>query len=101
MNEAEIINRVEEKREKIIELLAALVKIPSLTREEWDAQKFVAEYLRNVGLKVDIWEPDIKELFDKYPDVALYPSHWQHDLILPYQDLPSYGDPVSLGRWIS
>jgi hypothetical protein len=34
MNEAEIINRVEEKREKIIELLATLVKIPSLTGEE-------------------------------------------------------------------
>ena len=98
MIETRIIDKVEEKREKIIELLATLVKIPSLTGEEGEAQGFVAEYLKNIGLKVDVWEPDIKELFDKYPDVAQYPSHWQHDLILPYQDLPSYSDLVKSGK---
>ena len=95
---AKIIDKVEEKKEKIIELLATLVKIPSLTGEERDAQEFVAGYLKNLGLKVDVWEPDIKELFDRYPDVAQYPSHWQHDLILPYQNLPSYVDLVKSGK---
>ena len=98
MLEAKIIDKVEEKKEKIIELLATLVKIPSLTGEERDAQEFVAGYLKNLGLKVDVWEPDIKELFDRYPDVAQYPSHWQHDLILPYQNLPSYVDLVKSGK---
>ena len=98
MLEAKIIDKVEEKQEKIIELLATLVKIPSLTGEERDAQEFVAGYLKNLGLKVDVWEPDIKELFDRYPDVAQYPSHWQHDLILPYQNLPSYVDLVKSGK---
>ncbi len=98
MIETKIIDKVEGKRGKIVELLTKLVKIPSLTGEEGDAQEFVACYLRNLGLKVDLWEPDVKELFDKYPDVAQYPSHWQHDLILPYQDLPSYEDLVKSGK---
>ncbi len=98
MIERKIINKVEEKREKIIELLATLVKIPSLTGDELKAQEFVAAYLRDLGLKVALSEPDIKELFEKYPDVAQYPSHWLHDLILPYQDLPSYGDLVKSGK---
>ena len=98
MNEIDIINKVEEKRQKIIELLAALVRIPSLTGEEMEAQKFVARYLRNLGLKADLWEPDIKELFEKYPHVAQYPSHWLHDLILPYQDLPNYVDLFKSGK---
>jgi acetylornithine deacetylase len=98
MVEEKIMNKVEEKGQKSIELLAKLVKIPSLTGEEGDAQQFVAGYLENLGLKVDLWEPDVKELFDKYPDVAQYPSHWQHDLIVPYQDLPSYGDLVKSGK---
>jgi len=49
-------------------------------------------------IKVDVWEPDIKELFDKYPDVAQYPSHWQHDLILPYQNFPTYSNLVQSGK---
>jgi acetylornithine deacetylase len=97
MIETKIIDKVEGKREKIVEVLAKLVRIPSLTGEEGDAQEFVAGYLKNLELKVDFWEPDVKELFDKYPDVAQYPSHWQHDLIVPYQDLPSYGDLVKSG----
>jgi acetylornithine deacetylase len=37
-------------------------------------------------------------LFEKYPLVAQYSSHWQHDLIWPYEDLPSYGDLVGSGK---
>ena len=98
MIEEKIISRVEGKREKIIELLAELVKIPSLTGEELKAQEFVAAYLRDLGLKVDLWEPDTKQLFEKYPDVAQYPSHWLHDLILPYQALPGYEDLLNSGK---
>ena len=92
--EQSILAKVEEKKAKSIELLAALVRIPSPTGEESAAQEFIAEYLGNLGLHVECWEPDVKALFDKYPHVAQYPSHWQHDLILPYQDLPTYEDLI-------
>lgn len=85
-----IINRVQEKREGIIKLLSDLIKIPSMTGEERDAQEFVAKQYTAMGLDVDVWEPDVKELFDKFPYIAQYPSHWEHDFILPYQDLPTY-----------
>ncbi len=92
MLEVKIIDKVEEKREKIVELLATLVKIPSLTGEEGEAQSFVANQYKEMNLEVDVWEPDVEELFNKFPEVAQYPSHWKHDLILPYQNLPSYKD---------
>jgi acetylornithine deacetylase len=85
-----IINRVQGKREEIIKLLSDLIQIPSTTGEEGDAQEFVAKQYREMGLDVDVWEPDVKELFDKFPYIAQYPSHWEHDFILPYQDLPTY-----------
>ena len=97
MIEKRIIDKVEEKTEEIIALLSKLVKIPSLTGEEGKAQGFVEEYLKDIGLEVDAWEPDIEELFSKYPEAAQYPSHWEHDLILPYQNMPTYADLVKTG----
>ncbi len=88
--DAKIAAKAEEKAGKIVDLLGELVRIPSLTGEEGKGQEFVAGYLRGLGLEVDQWEPDIKELFHKFPDVAQYPTHWQHDLILPYETLPTY-----------
>jgi acetylornithine deacetylase len=96
--EDRILAKAETKRAKAIEVLASLVKIPSLTGEELAAQEFVAQYLNDLGLNVDLWEPDVKELFEKYPDVAQYPSHWQHDLILPYHRLPRYEDLIQSGK---
>ena len=90
--EDRIIKKVEEKRDEIIDLLRALIKIPSMTGDEGKAQEFVAEQYRRMKLNVDIWEPDVEELFNKFPEVAQYPSHWEHDLILPYHDLPTYQD---------
>ncbi|MFQ6079220.1 MAG: M20/M25/M40 family metallo-hydrolase, partial [Thermodesulfobacteriota bacterium] len=98
MTEEKIISRAAGKQEKVVELLKELVKIPSLTGEELKAQEFVAAYLGRLGLEVDLWEPDVKELFEKYPDVAQYPSHWLHDLILPYEDLPSYEGLLKSGK---
>ena len=28
-------------------------------------------------------------MFAAFPHIAQYPTHWQHDLILPYADLPT------------
>ena len=92
--EDRIIAKVEEKRDEIIDLLKALIKVPSMTGEEGKAQDIVAKQYRKMKLDVDVWEPDVEELFKKFPEVAQYPSHWKHDLVLPYHDLPNYQDLI-------
>ncbi len=77
-------------REESVAALAALVRIPSLTGEEGKAQAHVAALLKDLGAETVVAEPDIAKLFDRFPRIAQYPTHWQHDLILPYAELPSY-----------
>lgn len=45
-----------------------------------------------LGLSVDVFEPDVKELFEKYPDVAQYPTSWEPelDLVIPITDVCTY-----------
>ena len=74
------------------------MRIPSRTGEEGEAQEFLAKYLKNLGLKVEMWEPDVEKLFQKFPEHAQYPSHWQQDLILPYSEKPTYTDLVKSGK---
>jgi acetylornithine deacetylase len=90
--EEKILATVEKKRGEIIELLTALIRIPSTTGEEREAQDFLAKQYRDMKLDVEVWEPDVEELFNKFPDVAQYPSHWEYDLVLPYHELPTYED---------
>jgi acetylornithine deacetylase len=73
-----------------IESLSALVRIQSLTGEEGAAQAFMAERLHEIGANVTAAEPDVAQFFSRFPDIAQYPTHWQHDLILPYDTLPTY-----------
>ena len=77
-------------RDRSTTALADLVRIPSLTGEEGEAQARVADILRGIGASVDVREPDIELIFDRFPEIAQYPTHWQHDLILPYQELPTH-----------
>ncbi|MDQ3026803.1 MAG: M20/M25/M40 family metallo-hydrolase [Pseudomonadota bacterium] len=77
-------------RDRSIEALAEIVRIPSLTGEEGAAQARVAELLGAMGAKVESREPDVALIFERFPNVAQYPTHWQHDLILPYEELPTY-----------
>ncbi len=77
-------------REESVEALAALVRVPSLTGEEGAAQRHVAARLRDLGAEVSLLEPDIAALFARFPNIAQYPTHWRHDLILPYAELPTY-----------
>ena len=76
--------------EESIGALAALVRIPSLTGEEGRAQAHLRELLEELGAEVLVAEPDVPAMFERFPDVAQYPTHWQHDLILPYAELPSW-----------
>lgn len=76
--------------EESIGKLADLVRIPSLTGEEGEAQLLVQRYLSEIGADIRTHEPDIEQLFASFPHIAQYPTHWQHDLILPYEELPSF-----------
>ena len=76
--------------ERSVAALAEFVRIPSLTGEEGEAQDFLAGKLRALGAAVDLTEPDVEAMFAAFPHIAQYPTHWQHDLILPYADLPTY-----------
>jgi acetylornithine deacetylase len=78
-------------RSRSIDRLAELVRIPSLTGEEGAAQAHVAAMLDSLGAETIAEEPDIPALFERFPAIAQYPTHWEHDLILPYGDLPTYG----------
>src|SRR5438552_18822392 len=70
--------------------LRDLVRIRSLTGEEGPAQQHVAGLLRGLGGEITLAEPDVADMFRRFPDVAQYPTHWQHDLILPYAELPTF-----------
>ena len=80
----------ERNRARSIETLAEIVRIPSLTGEEGEAQARVAAMLRGMGGEVEAIEPDVRLIFERFPNVAQYPTHWQHDLILPYEELPTH-----------
>lgn len=84
------LNLARSRTERSVESLAALVRIRSLTGEEGAAQAHMARLLQVLGAEVTCEEPDVQQLFQRYPQVAQYPTHWQHDLILPYAHLPSY-----------
>ena len=77
-------------REESVAALSDLVRIPSLTGEEGEAQAHVGACLHDLGAECIVAEPDIAKLFERYPQIAQYPTHWKHDLILPYAQLPTY-----------
>jgi acetylornithine deacetylase len=97
--EIKILSMVDEKRDEIIETMKTFVKIPSRTGEEGEAQKAQAGILEEMGLEVDVWEPDVKELLEKYPDIAQYPSRWEPelDLVLQFPDKCTFEQLVSSG----
>ncbi|HMO28930.1 M20/M25/M40 family metallo-hydrolase [Enterovirga sp.] len=78
------------QQERSIGRLAEWVRIPSLTGEEGAAQAHMRAWMEAAGADIHQSEPDVEAMFAAYPDVAQYPTHWQHDLILPYADLPSF-----------
>jgi acetylornithine deacetylase len=84
------LDRAAGNRERSVAALAELVRIPSLTGEEGRAQQHMADALRRIGAEVTVAEPDVRAMFAAFPAVAQYPTHWQHDLILPYERLPTY-----------
>lgn len=57
-----VLNRIERDREEILGFLQKLISIPSVTGNEKDIQEFIGRKLDDMGLSLDVWEPDINEL---------------------------------------
>ena len=83
---------VDENRDFLIDELKQFIRIPSLTGYEGEAQKFIKSQYEKLGMEVDVFEPDIKELFEKYPEVAQFPTSHEPELelIIDTPDICTY-----------
>lgn len=90
---------VDANREMLIEELKTFLRIPSLTGHEGKAQEYMKAQYEKLGLEVDVFEPDVKELFEKYPEVAQYPTSWEPelDLVIRYPDICTYDQWLNSG----
>ena len=61
-----LIQIIEQNRDKAVELLRNMISIPSVTGDEAAIQKYLASYMADIGLDVDMWETDWDEL-KKHP----------------------------------
>jgi len=62
-----VLMAVDKNRDELIGFLRKLVSIPSVTGNEYEIQSYIADFLKDrLGIKVDVWEPDLEEL-KKHP----------------------------------
>ena len=61
-----ILDEIDANREKAIKFLQEMVAIPSVTGDEGKIQAFLANYMKKIGLEVDMWESNWEEL-KKHP----------------------------------
>ncbi|MGB6535452.1 MAG: ArgE/DapE family deacylase [Xanthobacteraceae bacterium] len=61
-----ILRQIDASRDKSIKFLQHMVSIPSVTGDEGAIQKFLAGYLGDMGLSIDMWESNWDEL-KKHP----------------------------------
>src|SRR6266481_5816776 len=61
-----LLKKIDEGRDKAISFLQQMIAIPSVTGDEANIQKFLADYMAKIGLDVDTWETDWDEL-KKHP----------------------------------
>lgn len=87
---------VDENRDLLIEELKDFLRIPNLTGHEGEAQKFVKAQYEALGLDIDVFEPDVRELFEKYPEIAQFPTSYEPelDLVISTPDICTYE------RWV-
>jgi acetylornithine deacetylase len=58
----DIVDRVEANRDAIVQSLQELIRIPSVTGQEGEIQRFLAHALGESDLDVDVFEPDVEIL---------------------------------------
>lgn len=90
---------VDTHRDHLIAELKTILRIPSLTGYEGKAQEFMKAQYENLGMDVDVFEPDLKELFEKYPEIAQYPTSWEPelDLVIRTEDICTYNQWAESG----
>jgi acetylornithine deacetylase len=57
--EQKVIDAIDSKKDKICGFLQKLVMFPSVTGQEAEIQDFIANHLKDLGLEVDMWVPDL------------------------------------------
>ena len=65
-NHRRILDKVDASREQAIGFLQKMIAIPSVTGDEAAIQRFVSNHMKEIGLKVDLWETDWEAL-KKHP----------------------------------
>src|SRR5262249_2357627 len=53
-----IVEMIDASRDKAVKFLQRMVSIPSVTGDEGAIQTFLADYFKEIGLDVDMWETD-------------------------------------------
>lgn len=61
-----VIENIDKNKDGIVRFLRELISFPSVTGNELKIQQFIAKKIKEMGLKVDMWEPDHSEL-KKHP----------------------------------
>ncbi len=61
-----VLRKIEDQKDELIGFLQMLVRAPSMFGSERQAQDVVAGKLRDIGMTVDMWEPNRQEL-SKHP----------------------------------
>jgi acetylornithine deacetylase len=61
-NRQKILDTIDKNRDKAITFLQDMVRIPSVTGDEAAIQRFLSDYMKKVGLEVDMWETDWEKL---------------------------------------
>ena len=57
-----VFDEIEKKKEELIHTLSELIRIPSLTGEETEAQKFMEAKFKETGIKVETFEAKLDEI---------------------------------------
>ncbi|MCK4786307.1 MAG: M20/M25/M40 family metallo-hydrolase [Desulfobacteraceae bacterium] len=79
---------VESSEQEIYSLTSSLIKIPSeifnMTGNEGECQKYIANWFKDLGLEVDIFNPGEVKDFDKFP--GFLPEFWEKQ---DFEDRPN------------
>jgi len=81
--EKQIVQYIDEHQNEFIIYLQDLIKIPSVTGNEKKVQEFIKKKIETLGFKTKLVEPDIKKMFEKFPEVAQIPSIGEEGLDMP------------------
>ena len=79
-HEKKALEAIDANQDEICQFLQKLVAFPSVTGNETEIQAFLADYLKDMGLDVDVWVPDLAEMKE-------HPSYIEPDT--DYADRPN------------